>query len=259
VTSPALVSLVGAGPGDPGLLTRRAFSRLRWAEAVYFDGLVPQSIVRIARNADLISVARRAGPKAITDAQVVARLAASALAGRRTVRLKAGDPFVMGRGHDEVLALASAGVSCEVVPGVTSATAAPLLAGIPLTRRGIASGFIVVSGHAPETLKPWLSTLAPDSLTVVVLMGMRQRDVVCQSLLDAGWSPETPVAVIADASRRSQRLWSGRLHQLQIVSPDSEQPGVIVIGRVVEHPLALVAPDALEREWRSHVNPDINQ
>lgn len=228
------VSLVGAGPGDPDLLTRRAWHRMRAADVVFYDGLVPASIVRIAKGAQRISVARRAGPKAIDDADVIAALVASARAGRRTVRLKAGDPFVFGRGHEEVSALAAAGVASEVVPGVTSATAAPLLAGIPLTVRGLAAGFLVVSGHAPDAFAPVLSRLAPASVTVVVLMGMGQAGAIRDTLVTSGWDASTPVAVITDASRRSQREWWGALRQLAPdPTPGPRRPGVIVIGATV--------------------------
>ena len=228
------VSLVGAGPGDPELLTRRAWHRLRRAEAVFHDGLVPASIVKIANRAQRISVARRAGPKTITDDAVVEALIASASAGKRTVRLKAGDPFVLGRGRDEIAALAAAGIVSEVVPGITSATAAPLLAGIPLTARGISAAFLVVSGHSADAFGPPLRSLAPGSATVVVLMGMGQRAGIRDALLSAGWDPATPAAVVANASRNSQREWFGSLRDLAASPPKGlRSPGVIVIGPAV--------------------------
>jgi uroporphyrin-III C-methyltransferase/precorrin-2 dehydrogenase/sirohydrochlorin ferrochelatase len=215
-------------------LTRRAWRRLRSAEAVFYDGLVPAPIVRIARHARRVSVARRAGPKEIDEAEVLTALIDAASAGRRTVRLKAGDPFVLGRGHDEVAALAASGVPCEVVPGVTSATAAPLLAGIPLTARGLAAGFLVVSGHDTGAFGPALSTLAPHSVTVVVLMGMARRTEIRDVLLATGWVPDTPTAVITDASRPTQ---CQRISTLRELTTDGttgpRSPGVIVIGRTV--------------------------
>jgi uroporphyrin-III C-methyltransferase len=245
------VSLVGAGPGDPDLLTRRAWHRLRSAESVFYDGLVPAAIVRIARDAKRVSVARRAGPKAIAEADVIAALVASAAEGRRTVRLKGGDPFVLGRGHDEITALSAAGVACEVVPGVTSATAAPLLAGIPLTARGLTAGFVVVSGHDIGAFAPALSTLAPGSLTLVVLMGMSHSALIRDTLLSAGWTPETPAAVITDASRPTQRTWIGALADLS-PAPGSgpRPPGVMVIGRTVACAVPPARPES--RGWRTH-------
>jgi uroporphyrin-III C-methyltransferase len=244
-----IVSLVGAGPGDPELLTRRAWHRLRSAEAVYHDGLVPASIVRIAKRAERVSVARRAGPKAITEDDVINALAASALGGRRTVRLKAGDPFVLGRGQDEVTALAAVGIATEVVPGVTSATAAPLLAGIPLTARGVAAGFLVVSGHSPDAYAPVLRSLAPASVSIVVLMGMGQSADIRDTLIAAGWSAGTPAAVITDASRPSQREWFGTLAELA-PGPASRprRPGVIVIGPTVACAVRPLVPRPLVQE-----------
>lgn len=234
------VSLVGAGPGDPELLTRRAWLRLRSAEAVFYDGLVPIPILRIARSARLTSVARRAGPKSISEADIIDALATSARAGRRTVRLKAGDPFVLGRGYDEVTALALAGIASEVVPGVTSATAAPSLAGIPLTVRGVTAGFVVVSGHADSSFVPILSSLPPGSVTVVVLMGMGRCAAIRNTLVAAGWDANTPAAVITDASRPSQREWVGRLIDVgQVAEPRPLRPSVIVIGPTVACGVAL--------------------
>lgn len=234
MTAQPVVSIVGAGPGDPELLTRRAWQRLRTAEAVFYDGLVPTAIVRAARDAKRTSVARLAGPKAITDAEVAAAVIASAKSGKRTVRLKAGDPFVLGRGWDEVAAFSSAGVSCEVVPGLSSVTAAPLLAGIPLTVRGMAPGFLAVSGHASATFEPVLSGLRPGAITVVVLMGMQQREALRDLLLSQGWDRDTPAAVIIDASRPQQRRWLGPLRDLSDNSLSAPgRPGVIVIGPAV--------------------------
>lgn len=230
-----LVSLVGAGPGDPGLLTLRAFARLRRADDVFYDGLVPLRVARIARSARLVSVARRAGPKAITDGDVVDWMVAAARAGRRVVRLKSGDPFILGRGHEEVLALTAAGVACEVVPGLTTAIAAPLLAGIPLTRRGVAVGFLVVSGHATAAFATSLSRVPPGSITVVVLMGMRSRAAIRECAFRSGWPASTPVAVIADASQPAQQIWRGMLADLGSPADEApdDRPGVIVIGEVV--------------------------
>jgi uroporphyrin-III C-methyltransferase len=229
-----LVSLVGAGPGNPDLLTLRAFQRLRDADVVYHDGLVPDAIVRIAARARRVSVARRAGVKTLTEQDVIDRLVASARDGRRVVRLKAGDPFVFGRGGEEVAALAEAGVPFEVVPGISAVTAAPALAGIPLTLRGVASSFVVVSGHASSAFSPVLGVLAPASTSIVVLMGLRERQAIAACLRQAGWQPSTPAAVVINASQPGQRVWRGRLgelgHDIGDLSP--ADAGVIVIGEV---------------------------
>jgi uroporphyrin-III C-methyltransferase/precorrin-2 dehydrogenase/sirohydrochlorin ferrochelatase len=154
--------------------------------------------------------------------------------GERVVRLKAGDPYVLGRGGEEAVALARAGVPFEVVPGVSSALAAPALAGIPVTHRGMASGLVVVSGHAEAAYAPVLASLPAEGLTVVVLMGSAERGGIRRSLARAGWSPDTPAAVVVNASQPDQRVWLGSLGTLEhapAVAPGDA--GVIVIGRVV--------------------------
>jgi uroporphyrin-III C-methyltransferase/precorrin-2 dehydrogenase/sirohydrochlorin ferrochelatase len=233
-TGHGLVSLVGAGPGDPDLLTRRALRRLRAADLVLHDGLVPSSIVRLARAAECVSVARRAGPKSIGHDEVVSHLIAAAKAGLRTVRLKAGDPFVFGRGGEELDALMSANVRVEVVPGLTSATAAPCLAGIPLTERGVTSAFVVLTGHAPEAYEPLIRALPAGSATVVVLMGLSERHRIRARLLEAGWAADTPAAILLDASRPGARTWTGPLANLGAADGvgTTTSPGVLVIGHV---------------------------
>ena len=141
-----VVSLVGAGPGDPGLLTRRAVQRLRHADLVLYDALVSREVLKIARRAQCFCVGKRAGRKAMRQETIHQLMIRAVRRGKRVVRLKGGDPFVLGRGGEEALALRAAGVAFEVVPGVTTAVAAPGLAGIPVTHRGLASAFLVVSG-----------------------------------------------------------------------------------------------------------------
>lgn len=251
-----LVSLVGAGPGDPGLLTLRAVERLRAADLVLHDGLVPKTILRLASSAERVSVSRRAGARgAVTQAAVIELAIDGARRGKRVVRLKSGDPFVLGRGGEEVLALADAGVPFEIVPGVTTAVAAPALAGIPVTHRGLASGFVVVSGHAPGAYAPVLGALPPGSATVVVLMGLAERARIAARLLNAGWTRTTPAAVVTSASQPGQRIWTGTLATLatDLDGLTRDAPGVIVIGEVValasQGPLAL--PIVLEEEsWQ---------
>lgn len=229
------VSLVGAGPGAPDLLTVRAVERLRDADLVLYDGLVPPAVVALATSAECVSVARRVGPKALTQEQVCERLVSAARAGRRVVRLKSGDPFVFGRGGEETRALVDAGIPFEVVPGLSSALAAPALAGIPVTHRGLSSGFVVVSGHGPEAWEPLLDTVAPGSATVVVLMGVGRRQAIAAYLTGRGWNGATPVAVVVNASRPDQRVWMGQLATLGTDDgvETREEPGVLVIGDVV--------------------------
>jgi uroporphyrin-III C-methyltransferase len=228
------VSLVGAGPGDPELLTIRAQNRLETAELVLFDGLVPPAVVALAARAERISVAKRVGPKILTQEDVAARMVAGARAGLRVVRLKAGDPFVFGRGGEEMQALLDARVPFEVVPGVTTAFAGPALAGIPVTHRGLSTAVVVVSGHGPDGYEPVLGRLPVDSATIVVLMGLGQRRNIARSLVRAGWKRTTPAAIVINASQRSQEVWRGSLAGLGATDgvESREAPGVIVIGAV---------------------------
>jgi len=229
------VSLVGAGPGDPGLLTRTAIARLRTADFVLYDALVDERILKYARRAQRFYVGKRAGRHAMTQRAIEALMVRAARRGRRVVRLKGGDPFVFGRGGEEALALQRAGISYDVVPGISSAIAAPACAGIPVTHRGVASAFLVVSGHEQEAFASAVAALQPNGVTLVVLMGMGRSTPIAERLIDRGWSRRTPVAVIVDASKPGQRVWRGTLNRLatEAVAVDAGGAGTIVIGDVV--------------------------
>ena len=147
------VALVGAGPGDPELLTRRAAARLAAADVVFYDALVDTDVLELAGKAQRIYVGKRAGRPAIRQTLINQLLVRAARRGQRVVRLKGGDPFVFGRGGEEALALVAAGIPFEIVPGITAAIAAPALAGIPVTHRGSAASFVVVSGHARDGVR----------------------------------------------------------------------------------------------------------
>jgi uroporphyrin-III C-methyltransferase/precorrin-2 dehydrogenase/sirohydrochlorin ferrochelatase len=248
------VSLVGAGLGDPELLTYRAIKRLRDADIVFYDGLVPEAMVKFAASAEHVSVSKRVGEKTLAQPEIEARLIDAARRGLRVVRLKVGDPFVLGRGGEEALALAQAGVPFEIVPGVTAATAAPALAGIPVTHRGVASAFVVVSGHGPDGYARVLESLAPGSATVVVLMGLSKRAGVAACLMNAGWAETTPAAIVMSASQPDQRTWIGTLAELGN-APDIDEhqaPGVLVIGDVVTLSAACAATDIRNRVCASN-------
>ncbi len=228
-----LVSLVGAGPGDPELLTLKAARRLGEADLVLYDALVEADTLAWAVKARRFFVGKRAGRPSIRQDAINRLLIREARRGHRIVRLKCGDPFVFGRGGEEALALAAAGIPCEVIPGVSSALAAPLLAGIPLTHRGLASAFVVVSGHAEAAYGPVLRSLAPGSATVVVLMGLANRQALRRELLDSGWPGRTPVAIVLGASRPGADEWHGTLETLGSAEPaPTDLPGIIVIGAV---------------------------
>ena len=187
-----MVSLIGAGPGDPELLTVKAARRLREADLVLHDALVPAAVIALAGRARAFDVGKRARRKS-TPQEIIHRIMIhAALRGERVARLKGGDPFVLGRGGEEALALAAAGIPFEVIPGVSSAIAAPALAGIPVTHRGITSGFLVVSGHSPDSYRSILAGTLPNSVTVVVLMGVTHRRALAEFLIHQGWRSDTP-------------------------------------------------------------------
>jgi len=247
------VSLVGAGPGDPALLTRKAIARLRAADLVLYDALIDPRILRFARHAQRFFVGKRAGRHAMTQAAIHALMIRAARRGRQVVRLKGGDPFVFGRGGEEALALRAAAVPFDVVPGVTSAVAAPALAGIPLTHRGLASAFLVVSGHDEQAFASAIAGLEPHGTTLVVLMGVGRSATLASRLIDRGWARETPAAVIVDASMPRQQVWRGTLDDLASdrVEIDAAGPGTIVVGQVVSvAALASGARVAAASEWQ---------
>jgi uroporphyrin-III C-methyltransferase / precorrin-2 dehydrogenase / sirohydrochlorin ferrochelatase len=243
------VSLVGAGPGDPDLLTRKAAQRLAEADVVLYDALVDSAALDLAPRAQRVFVGKRAGRPAIRQETIHRLMIRAAGRGQRVVRLKGGDPFVFGRGGEEALALSSAGVPFEIVPGISSAIAAAELAHIPVTHRGLASAFVVVSGHADAAYRPALGSLAPGSATIVVLMGLGRMEAIAQLLIDRGWTRSTSAAVLLAASTAQSDVWTCTLGELAqgLDLSDIDAAGTIVIGDVVKlrH---LLAPATMEEE-----------
>lgn len=240
---PGLVSIVGAGPGDPGLLTRRGADRLAAADVVLYDALLDSEVLRLAPRAHCFYVGKRAGRPSVSQRTIERLLVRAARRGKRVVRLKCGDPFVFGRGGEEAQALAAAGIPFEIVPGVSSAIAAPALVGIPVTHRGLASAFAVVSGHAASSYAPILEGIAPGSLTLVLLMGVGARRDIASRLLARGWPGDTPSAVVLGASSASAHTWTGTLADLAADAPiptAADLPGTLVVGAVAG--LALLSP-----------------
>jgi uroporphyrin-III C-methyltransferase/precorrin-2 dehydrogenase/sirohydrochlorin ferrochelatase len=229
------VSLVGAGPGDPDLLTVRAARALAAADIVFYDALVSRDTLALAPRAQRFGVGKRAGRVSMDQEAINRLLVRSARRGKRVVRLKGGDPFVFGRGGEEALALVAAGVPFEVIPGVSSALSAPLLSGIPVTHRGLASAFVVVSGHAEKAWRPVLQGLAPGSATVIMLMGLGARAALSTCLLERGWSLSTPAAVLWAAGSREARRFVGTLQELAAATAPGTfgLPGTVVVGSVV--------------------------
>jgi uroporphyrin-III C-methyltransferase len=226
------VSLVGAGPGDPGLLTVRGAALLAVAEVVVYDRLIGSELLDLApAGATLIDVGKGPGQSGL-QADINELLVTHGRSGRRVVRLKGGDPFVFGRGGEEAEALRQAGVEVEVVPGVTSAFAAPAAAGIPVTHRTVSTSVTVVTGHAgdPEVTGVDWEVIGRLEGTLVVLMGMGARSAITERLLAAGRSPDTPVAVVHWGTTDRQRVVRTSLAELADV--DLPAPSAIVIGAV---------------------------
>jgi uroporphyrin-III C-methyltransferase/precorrin-2 dehydrogenase/sirohydrochlorin ferrochelatase len=246
------VWLVGAGPGDPELLTLRAARVLAEADLVLYDALVSPATLALARRAQCFSVGKRHGRASVSQETIHRLLVRAARRGRRVVRLKGGDPFVLGRGGEEALALRAASVPFAVVPGVTCAVAAPALAGIPVTHRGLASAFVVVSGHAETAWRPVLDTLEPGAATVVVLMGLRERPAIGAALLARGWRAETPAAVVRGAGTEAQSAWHGTLRGLAAADEEpGDLPGTLVVGAVAALAGAIAGTQEEERHAAS--------
>ncbi len=241
------VWLVGAGPGDPELLTLRAARLIGEADVVLYDRLVSPEILAMARpGAELIDVGKRPGGSHTQDV-LNELLVLHAQSGRRVVRLKGGDPFVFGRGGEEVEVLARAGIACEVVPGVSSALAGPAAAGIPVTHRQVARAVTIVTGHEMAASDPvdW-SAVARLGGTLVVLMGIERRAAIVEALRAGGLDDDTPAAVVMHATTPRQRVWTGRVRDL--ADADVASPAVMVIGVVAtfaDEAAALVAARTL--------------
>ncbi|HEY6325024.1 MAG TPA: uroporphyrinogen-III C-methyltransferase [Candidatus Cybelea sp.] len=236
--SAARVHLVGAGPGDPGLLTLRAAELLRAADVLLYDALVADSIVALAPpDCERIFVGKRRGAHAMPQDEIERLMIEKARAGKRVVRLKGGDPFVFGRGGEEAQALRDAGVAFDVVPGISSAVAAPAYAGIPVTHREHAASFTVITGHEdpakPATALDW-AKLADPQRTLVLLMATATLAEIAQQLVEHGLDPATPVAVVQDGTRPSQQTVSGTLATIadEAARANVGSPAVVVVGGV---------------------------
>jgi len=252
---PGCVHLVGAGPGDPGLLTARALELIASADVILYDRLVGPGALDGARaEAELIFVGKEGGGAAVPQEQTEELMLERARAGRRVVRLKGGDPFVFGRGGEEALRLRSAGIPFEVVPGITAGIAAPAYAGIPVTHRGLATAVALVTGHTradgeeAERAIDW-EALAAFPGTLVFYMGVRQLPVIAESLIAAGRTAEEPVAVIQDGTLAGQRSVHGTLATIAAVVAREgiRPPSVTVVGPVAAlgEQLGWIAPRPL--------------
>ena len=239
MTAPGRVYLVGAGPGDPGLMTVRGREVLRRARVVVYDRLVNPALLGEAPPGALrIFAGKHAGAHCMPQGQINALMIEHARRGRLVVRLKGGDPFVLGRGGEEALALAAAGIPFEIVPGVSAAVAVPAYAGIPVTHRGLASSFAVVTGHEDPDKEAagvdW-GRLATSVDTIVVLMGAKSLPRIVAELMTHGRPPATPVALIRRGTTEAQETLVGTLADIvaRAEAAALAPPVLAVIGAVV--------------------------
>ena len=252
-SGPGFVSLVGAGPGHPDYLTMKAVRRLREAHLVLYDALVADSVVEIAAQAECRFVGKRARRAQTPQHAIHEAMIDAAYRGHRVVRLKGGDPFVFGRGGEEALALQSAGVAFEIVPGVSAAVAAAGLAGIPVTHRGLAAGVLVINGSNDADVALSLGSPAAGpvtaAVTVVAMMAVANRAAVARALLARGWPALTPAAIILGAATPRMWTWRGALDELgeaAIPADRDDLPGTLVVGAVAGLPIPAAAPNDFE-------------
>lgn len=260
------VFIVGAGPGDPELLTLRAARLLEGAEAVVYDRLISDQVLSLCPpHCRRIYAGKSAGRHTLTQEEINHLLVELAREGLQTVRLKGGDPFVFGRGGEEALALAEAGVPFEIVPGVSSAVAGPAYAGIPVTHRGLAASVTFVTAHE-DPAKPDrqvdYEALARINGTLVFLMGARSIGRITHALIEAGMAADTPVAIVENATTERQRTIRCSLENAPIFAEREEisPPAIVVVGEVaaLSDELAWFHPEARgEIPWDHPASPEL--
>jgi len=234
----ARIYLVGAGPGDPDLLTVKALRLIRQADTVIYDRLVSPEILRlVSRQAARVYVGKATGRHALDQSEINTLLVEQAASRKTIVRLKGGDPYIFGRGSEEALELVRHGIAFEMVPGITAGQACAAYAGIPLTHRGLASGVRFITGHCRNNAEPVLDTrsLADGDQTLVIYMGLGNLGLIVDRLMQAGRSPDTPAAIIERGTTPRQRSLITTIGQLQSTATSAgvEAPAMLVIGDVV--------------------------
>ncbi|EKO3409089.1 uroporphyrinogen-III C-methyltransferase [Vibrio fluvialis] len=232
---PGEVALVGAGPGDPELLTVKALSYLQQADVVLYDYLVSDDIMAlIPSDTILVCVGKRAGHHSVPQEKTNQLLVDFAKQGHRVVRIKGGDPFMFGRGGEELEVLFDAGVQFQVIPGITAAAGATAYAGIPLTHRDYAQSALFVTGHlkAEAADMDW-STLARSQQTLVIYMGLMKSSTIATQLIEHGRNASTPIAIIERGTQSTQKVFRGVLSELLQLAAHAQSPSLIVIGEVV--------------------------
>jgi len=228
------VVLVGAGPGDPGLLTLKGLQQIQQADVVVYDRLVSDDIMNLVRrDADRVFVGKRAGYHCVPQEEINQILLREAQQGKRVVRLKGGDPFIFGRGGEELETLCHAGIPFSVVPGITAASGCSAYSGIPLTHRDYAQSVRLVTGHLKTGGELDWENLAAEKQTLVFYMGLNQAATIQQKLIEHGMEVDMPVALVENGTSVKQRVVSGVLTQLGELAQQVESPALIIVGRVV--------------------------
>ncbi|NQU37748.1 MAG: uroporphyrinogen-III C-methyltransferase [Actinobacteria bacterium] len=244
------VTLVGAGPGDPALLTIAAMRAVSAADVLVVDRLAPAVLWQSpAPGVEVIDVGKIPGKHAVPQEEINAILVEKAQAGHRVARIKGGDPFVLGRGGEEALACLSAGVAIDVIPGITSAISVPAAAGIPVTQRGVTAAFVVASAHDGPEAVIRATADAPNDATLVLLMGVGRLPAIAAGLIDSGRAPDTPLAIVESGWTPRQRTTVTTLDEVRQGGVSVAPPAVVVIGEVVRlreslGDLATPSPDA---------------
>ncbi len=232
--SRGIVSLVGAGPGDPDLLTVKGYRVIQQADVVVYDRLVSAEILSLASTkAEMIYVGKKLDYHCVPQDQINQILVDKALAGNKVVRLKGGDSFIFGRGGEELEELAEHDIDFEVVPGITAAAGATAYAGIPLTHREHAQSVQFITGHIQKDGQEieWHS-LAQSNNTLVFYMGLKQSGYIAQQLMSNGIDQQMPCAIIENGTRREQRVLTGKLSELAELATQAVSPALIVVGSV---------------------------
>ncbi|EPT7054981.1 siroheme synthase CysG [Cronobacter sakazakii] len=228
------VVLVGAGPGDPGLLTLKGLQQIQQADIVVYDRLVSDEIMNLVRrDADRVFVGKRAGYHCVPQEEINQILLREAQRGKRVVRLKGGDPFIFGRGGEELETLCDAGIPFSVVPGITAASGCSAYAGLPLTHRDYAQSVRLITGHLKNDGEFDWHNLAAEKQTLVFYMGLNQAAAIQEKLIEHGMDPQMPVALVENGTSVKQRVVAGVLTELGALAQRVESPSLIIVGRVV--------------------------